>query len=180
MNKYDRLDEITKLINKRGTVRTNEIVEGLNVSDMTVRRDLAELEEKGVLTKIHGGARSNSAFQYKEMSHQENIRTTLRRNAISPKAVELIENGDTIFLGPGTTVQKLAEEIHHHSLTVITNCLPVFKILMNKQSLHFRVYLLGGEMRDLTEAFVGEMTNQLLNNLRFSKMFLVVMELKMV
>lgn len=77
-------------------------------------------------------------------------------------------------------MQKLAEEIHHHSLTVITNCLPVFKILMNKQSLHFRVYLLGGEMRDLTEAFVGEMTNQLLNNLRFSKMFLVVMELKMV
>lgn len=65
MNKYDRLDEITKLVNKRGSVRTNEIVEDLNVSDMTVRRDLAELEEKGVLTKIHGGARSNSAFQYK-------------------------------------------------------------------------------------------------------------------
>ena len=38
---------------------------------MTVRSRLAELEEKGVLTKIHGGARSNSAFQYKEMSHQE-------------------------------------------------------------------------------------------------------------
>ena len=52
---------------------------------MTVRRDLAELEEKGVLTKIHGGARSNSAFQYKEMSHQENIRTTLRRNYIAKK-----------------------------------------------------------------------------------------------
>ena len=50
MNKYDRLDEITKLVNKRGSVRTNEIVEDLNVSDMTVRRDLAELEEKGVLT----------------------------------------------------------------------------------------------------------------------------------
>ena len=46
MNKYDRLDEITKLVNKRGSVRTNEIVEDLNVSDMTVRRDLAELEEK--------------------------------------------------------------------------------------------------------------------------------------
>lgn len=71
MNKYDRLDEITKIVNKKGTVRTNEIVEDLNVSDMTVRRDLAELEEKGVLTKIHGGARSNSVFQFKEKSHQE-------------------------------------------------------------------------------------------------------------
>ena len=67
-------------VNKRGSVRTNEIVEDLNVSDMTVRRDLAELEEKGVLTKIHGGARSNPAFQYKEMSHQENIHVLLKKN----------------------------------------------------------------------------------------------------
>lgn len=95
MNKYDRLDEITKLINKRGTVRTNEIVEGLNVSDMTVRRDLAELEEKGVLTKIHGGARSNSAFQYKEMSHQEKHTHYIEeKRYIAKKAVELIENGE--------------------------------------------------------------------------------------
>ena len=60
MNKHERLDEIAKLVNKKGTIRTNEIVEGLNVSDMTVRRDLIELENKGILTKIHGGARSNS------------------------------------------------------------------------------------------------------------------------
>ena len=71
MNKHDRLDAIAKLVNKKGTVRTNEIVDGLNVSDMTVRRDLVELENQGILTKIHGGARSNSTFQYKEMSHKE-------------------------------------------------------------------------------------------------------------
>ena len=78
----------TKLQNsstKRGTVRTNEIVEGLNVSDMTVRRDLAELEEKGVLTKIHGGARSNSAFQYKEMSHQKHTHYIEEKRYIAKK-----------------------------------------------------------------------------------------------
>ncbi|MDT3828319.1 DeoR family transcriptional regulator, partial [Staphylococcus aureus] len=48
MNKHERLDEIAKLVNKKGTIRTNEIVEGLNVSDMTVRRDLIELENKGI------------------------------------------------------------------------------------------------------------------------------------
>ena len=57
LNKHERLDEIAKLVNKKGTIRTNEIVEGLNVSDMTVRRDLIELENKGILTKIHGGCR---------------------------------------------------------------------------------------------------------------------------
>ena len=156
MNKYDRLDEITKLVNKRGSVRTNEIVEDLNVSDMTVRRDLAELEEKGVLTKIHGGARSNSAFQYKEMSHQEkHTRFIEEKRFIAKNAVDLIEDGDTIFLGPGTTVQKLAEEINHYSLTIITNCLPVFNILI-KTNVTFQSLFIRWEMRDLTEAFVGE------------------------
>lgn len=71
MNKRERLEEITRLVNKKGTVRISEIVELLNVTDMTVRRDFIELEEQGVLTKIHGGARSNKAFQYREYSHSE-------------------------------------------------------------------------------------------------------------
>ena len=68
--------------NQKGTVRTNEIVEELNVSDMTVRRDLAELEEKGLLTKIHGGARSNSIFQFKEKSHQEKHTHNIEENVV--------------------------------------------------------------------------------------------------
>ena len=80
------------------------------------------------------------------------------------------------FLGPGTTIELLAQLIERESLTVITNCFPVFQILFEKRSLNFKVYLLGGEMRELTESFVGEMTNTLLQTKRFSKMFLVVME----
>lgn len=172
MNKYDRLDEITKLVNQRGTVRTNEIVEELNVSDMTVRRDLAELEEKGLLTKIHGGARSNSIFQFKEKSHQEKHTHNIEeKRSVARKAIQIIEENDTIFLGPGTTIECLAEIMELKSLTVITNCFPVFKILFEKRSINFKVYLLGGEMRDLTESFVGEMANTLLKTMRFSKMF---------
>ena len=66
MNKRERLAEITRLVNQKGTIRISEIVDSLKVTDMTVRRDFLELEEQGVLTKIHGGARSNKAFQYKE------------------------------------------------------------------------------------------------------------------
>ena len=75
------------------------------------------------------------------------------------------------FLGPGTTIELLAQLIERESLTVITNCFPVFQILFKKRSLNFKVYLLGGEMRELTESFVGEMTNTLLKTKRFSKMF---------
>lgn len=65
-------------------------------------------------------------------------------------------------MGPGTTIELLAQLIDRESLTVITNCFPVFQILFEKRSLNFKVYLLGGEMRELTESFVGEMTNTLL------------------
>ena len=172
LNKHERLDEIAKLVNKKGTIRTNEIVEGLNVSDMTIRRDLIELENKGILTKIHGGARSNSTFQYKEISHKEkHTRQIAEKRFIAKKAASLIEDGDTLFFGPGTTVELLAEVVKHNKHTIITNCLPVYKILLEKQTAHFRVYLIGGEMRHITEAFVGEMANAMLEKLRFSKMF---------
>ncbi|EHJ52550.1 transcriptional regulator LacR [Streptococcus macacae] len=172
MNKEQRLEEISRLINKRGTIRVAEIVEQLQVSDMTVRRDLTELEELGVLKRIHGGARSNSAFQYKEMSHEEKHSQRIEeKRYIAQKAAALIEEGDTIFLGPGTTVELLAEEINNSVLQVITNCLPIFQILLQKKSDSFRVHLLGGEMRTITQSFVGEMTNIVLEKMHFSKMF---------
>ncbi|HDT8107498.1 TPA: DeoR/GlpR transcriptional regulator [Enterococcus faecalis] len=172
MNKAERHAEISRLVHKKGTIRISDIVNSLNVTDMTVRRDLVELEEQGVLTKIHGGARSNKAFHYREFSHEEkHVQHIEEKRQIAKKAVEIIEEGDTIFLGPGTTVEALAEEIHNKKLTVITYCLPVFNILLSKKTDQFQVYLLGGEMRLVTSAFVGEITNTILEKMRFSKSF---------
>ncbi|MBF0759005.1 DeoR/GlpR transcriptional regulator [Ligilactobacillus murinus] len=172
MKKRERLEEITRLVNQKETIRVSDIVKLLNVTDMTVRRDLVELEEQGVLTKIHGGARSNKAFQYREYSHAEkHIQNKEAKQAIASKAAQLIEDGDTIFLGPGTTVAFLAEALNNQRLTVITNCMPVFTLLMAKKTEDFQVFLLGGEYRQVTEAFVGEITNTSLEKLRFSKMF---------
>lgn len=172
MKKRERLEEITRLVNQKGTIRVSDIVKLLNVTDMTVRRDLVELEEQGVLTKIHGGARSNKAFQYREYSHAEkHIQNKEAKQAIASKAAQLIEDGDTIFLGPGTTVAFLAEALNNQRLTVITNCMPVFTLLMAKKTEDFQVFLLGGEYRQVTEAFVGDITNTSLEKLRFSKMF---------
>lgn len=172
MNKFQRLEEIVRLVNKKGTVRISEIMETFGVTDMTVRRDLIELEDQGLLKKIHGGARSNSAFQYREISHEEKHTHHMEeKRQIAKLAADLIEEGDTIFLGPGTTVESFAEEINNLSLSVVTNCLPVFNILLNKKSETFKVFLLGGEMRRVTESFVGELTNTSLEKMHFSKIF---------
>ena len=82
MNKYDRLDEITKLVNKRGTVRTNEIVEDLNVSDMTVRRDLAELKRKVCLLRFMVAHVVILHFNIKRCPIRKNIRTISRKRDI--------------------------------------------------------------------------------------------------
>ena len=65
----------------------------------------------------------------------------------------------------------LAEEISNKHLRVNTNCLPIFHDLLKKKSDTFKVFLLGGEMREATQAFVGEMTNAIMDKMYFTKMF---------
>lgn len=172
MNKSKRQEAITTLVNKKGSVRVSDIVELLGVTDMTVRRDLAELEKQGVLTKTHGGARTNNSYKYLEISHDEkHMYNMAEKLYIAKKASNLIQDGDTIYLGPGTTVELLAKEIKNKKIRIITNCLPVFNILLEKKTELFQVFLLGGEKRRLTEAFVGEITYTILNTMRFTKSF---------
>lgn len=172
MNKIERLDELVKLVDRLGTITVAQIVESLKVSDMTVRRDLTELENQGKLTRIFGGAKSNKAQQYHEIPHEEKLFKNIEaKRAVAKKAVQLIEDGDTIFLGPGTSVEVLSEQISNQNLRVITNCLPIFNDLLKKKSDTFKVFLLGGEMRETSQAFVGEMTNAIMDKMYFTKMF---------
>lgn len=172
MNKNQRLDELVKLVDRAGSVTVSEIMESLKVSDMTVRRDLTELEKQGKITRIFGGAKSNKPSPYREIPHEEKLFKNIEaKRTVAKKAVEYIKDGDTIFLGPGTSVEVLAEEISNRNLRVITNCLPIFNDLLKKKSDTFKVFLLGGEMREATQAFVGEMTNAIMDRMYFTKMF---------
>ena len=71
MLKRERLMKICKIVNELGIVTVNEIIDELNVSDMTVRRDLDELEKSGKLLRIHGGAQSLTYSLDHELSHIE-------------------------------------------------------------------------------------------------------------
>ncbi|MBS4750361.1 DeoR family transcriptional regulator [Granulicatella sp. zg-ZJ] len=174
LSKEERLEAIIKLVDTKGSIRVSDIVDNLNVSDMTVRRDLTELEESGFLVRTHGGARSKNVFQHKELSHDDKHMMNIEeKKEIASKALELIEEGDTVFLGPGTTVAMLADKIvkTKKSLRVITNCLPIYNILMQEKSENIEIYLLGGEMREVTKSFCGDLTNMILSQMRFSKIF---------
>ena len=77
MKKSERLSKIVEIVNQKGTVSVNELIERLNVSDMTIRRDLASLENSGELIRVHGGAKSHTHLIYNELTHEEkSIRKT--------------------------------------------------------------------------------------------------------
>ncbi|MFL2079795.1 DeoR/GlpR family DNA-binding transcription regulator [Marinilactibacillus psychrotolerans] len=169
MIKDERYKSIMDMLTLSGTVRVTEIMEKLNVSDMTVRRDLADLEKRGLLERVHGGARINTFNE--ELSHKEKqIINVEAKRAIAKKAIESIKEGDTIFLGPGTTIELLAKLIDERNLQIVTNCLPVFEILNTKKKQN-KIYLIGGELRSNTQAFFGEITNKVLADMKFHKAF---------
>ncbi|GAB6638670.1 DeoR/GlpR family DNA-binding transcription regulator [Streptococcus uberis] len=172
MLKRERLLKIIDKVNTNGIITVNEIMQHLKVSDMTARRDLDELEKAGKLVRIHGGAQSiSSPIKKLEKSNTEKLNVqTKEKKEIASFAATLINDGETIFIGPGTTLEFFAEQLIDKTIRIVTNSLPVFDILKNSDSID--LILIGGEYRNITGAFVGSLTNQTISTLKFSKAFI--------
>ena len=164
MLKQEKLDSILEAVNTKGTITVKEIMESLDVSDMTARRYLQELADKDLLVRVHGGAE-----KLRTGSLLNNERSNVEKQEISRFAGHLIDEGETIFIGPGTTLECFARELPIDNIRVVTNSLPVFLIL-NERKLTDLI-LIGGNYRSITGAFVGTLTLQDLANLQFSKSF---------
>ena len=161
MNKKRRLEKILDMLKIDGTITIKEIIDELDISDMTARRDLDALEADGLLTRTHGGAQLLSSKKPLEKTHiEKKSLNTKEKIDIAKKACSLIKDGDTIFIGPGTTLEQLALELKGrkgYKIRVITNSLPVFLILNDSETID--LLLLGGEYREVTGAFVGSMAS---------------------
>ncbi|HFD3543039.1 TPA: DeoR/GlpR family DNA-binding transcription regulator [Enterococcus faecium] len=175
MNKKRRLEKILDMLKIDGTITIKEIIDELDISDMTARRDLDALEADGLLTRTHGGAQLLSSKKPLEKTHiEKKSLNTKEKIDIAKKACSLIKDGDTIFIGPGTTLEQLALELKGrkgYKIRVITNSLPVFLILNDSETID--LLLLGGEYREITGAFVGSMASTNLKAIRFAKAFVI-------
>lgn len=148
----ERRRNILHMIRTNGSARTVELAELFNVSDQTVRRDLLELEEKGLIRKAHGGGHS---VDYHGVPFGE--RAVLRmheKQLIAEEASRLISPGMTLVLSPGTTTEAIAHRINGMDLLVLTNSLAVTQALSDP---HTRVRITGGDYRSKGEALTGEL-----------------------
>ena len=174
MKKEERQNHIRNMLNSTGTVTVNEIMQELSVSDMTVRRDLSEMAQRGLLIRTHGGAqRIYSDESGLERSHLEKKRLQeAEKNDIANLTAAQVSDGETIFIGPGTTLELTASNLKNRNMRIVTNSLPVFDILSRSSSVD--LLLVGGEYRPITGAFVGTVSLQSIRSMRFSKAFISV------
>ncbi len=173
MLKEERHKFITELIEANGIIKVNDIQNELNVTDMTVRRDLKELEDKGMLDRVHGGAIRKNFVMPKELSHYEkrSINIDLKRQIAKIIAKEIKED-EVIFLGAGTTIELVYDYMTVKRAKIITNSMLVFQKF--KQDPRYELILIGGLYRENAAAFIGVLANQVLENLFVQKSFLSV------
>lgn len=171
-----RQQEILDRLRREGGVRVTELVETLGVSDMTVRRDIAQLADRGLVVRVHGGATLADA---PHSSHEPPFRTKLgeqreEKLAIARLAAELVPPGSSVALSAGTTTLALAEELRDVAdLTVVTNSVPVADALHEPDRPDRTVVLTGG-IRTPSDALVGPVAVRALRDLHVDLLFLGV------
>lgn len=147
MRPDERRDRILDAVRRDHRVSVDALADTLAISRETIRRDLNDLADRGLVRKIHGGAtlpdpQGEGAFAARMTEN------AAEKRAIARRAAELFAPGDTLFVDTGTTTLAFAEEIaRRQSLTVITNSLAIAQILGRSGNGH-SVYLIGGAFSD--------------------------------
>jgi len=155
----ERQRRISDLLQSDGSVRTAELTELLNVSAVTIRSDLRELQKNGECELIWGGAVSTVQLSEGELILES--RTTLNRESkrrIGQKAVELIEVGQTIFLDAGTTTVEIAKHLptEFDYVRIVTPALNI--AIAATYHTYVELVMPGGVLRNLTKSLIGAQT----------------------
>lgn len=144
---------ILEYINNNHAVSTVELIEHFDASEATIRRDLSEMSNKGIIAKVHGGAVSIQNQISNEYKVSERAtKNTEEKRVIAQYAASLIHPSDLIFLDAGTTTSYLIDYIDTPNLTFVTNAIIHAQKLSAKG---YKVYLTGGRLKSMTEALVG-------------------------
>jgi len=140
-------------LNARGSVRTSEVAEALDVTDETVRRDFEKLEAKGSLMRSHGGAIRMDPSRCEPTVHERAGENVAAKQAIARAALKRVQPGQTIYLDASTTVLSLALLLPDKPLTVVTSGLQIAMALAGKKGV--QCILLGGLLHESSLACIG-------------------------
>lgn len=171
MLKRERQRKISEFIKEKKSATVAELSRLFGVSQVTIRRDLDGLDSQGAIERAHGGAiLAERAVPEPPVIHRM-AEQVEEKKRIGEAAAKLVEDGDTIFIGSGTTTLEMARHLSgKKSLTVITNALNVANCLAERPEI--TVVITGGLLRHSELSMIGHLTEQALTNLRADKVFI--------
>ena len=171
MLKEERQKIILDKLEENKIIQVSQMTDLLDVTDMTIRRDLKELEDKNLLVRIHGGASRLEKARPREFSNEEKLLQNKElKIEIAKKISKLMIAEQNIFLGAGTTIEYVSEFLGDKKLNIFTNSLYLFRKLVFLDNVNIK--LIGGEFRKVTGAFVGALSLDLVSRMRFNQTFI--------
>jgi DeoR/GlpR family transcriptional regulator of sugar metabolism len=171
VRKQDRHDVICSIVHAAGRVRVSDLSTDIGVSEMTVRRDLEELEEKGLLTRVHGGAVSTVSRSFEPGFTARAQQNTEAKKRIGEAAAALVRDGETLIIDAGTTTLQVAGSLRPDlRLRVMALSLRVADVLADLPNVTLMIP--GGVVRPHERSFVGGMTLTTFDELTFDTVVL--------
>jgi len=174
-----RDEQILKLLLKKGSVTVDELIERLDASAPSIRRDLTRLEQKGLIRRTHGGATLVQEllyrpFRYDTAFESRQHRFVKEKRHIGLAAAELVVENETVGLTAGTTTTWVARSLRHrNNLTIITNAVNIGMELCNMPGL--KIHLTGGYVHwPWSFSLIGAAAVSYLGNTFLDKLFLSV------
>ncbi len=177
MLKEERQQRILEALQENKKVTVQELSQHFGTSEVTIRRDLADLAASGRLIRAHRGALAVSSTPPEPPVIQRMAIGREEKERIARAALNLINDGDSIFLGSGSTVACFAKHLAgSKKITVSTNALNIAMDLASLEA-DLAVVVMGGVIRAPELSLLGHITEQSLSEVRFNKIFMGVQAL---
>jgi DeoR family transcriptional regulator, aga operon transcriptional repressor len=171
LSSFERQNQILDFLHRNPRISITEICDNFSVSQATARRDLEYLAREAKIQRVHGGAIATLQAPPEQPILQRQGEQSEEKIRIGKAAAALVQDGETIFLGSGTTVLEVARALRGRTnLTVITNSLPVVNALAGVEGI--TLISLGGLLRPSELSFIGHITEQSLGEVRADKVII--------
>jgi DeoR family fructose operon transcriptional repressor len=167
----ERQERIVDVVDERGVVRVAELSRLFGVSEITIRRDLITLEQRGYLGRSHGGAVSRRRFQREPYFAQKGERNRNEKEAIGRRAALMIEAGETILVNSGSTNLELLKALPRTEIRIVTSNAGALAAVTAGE---IECIVVGGVFRPRSNSFVGGLAVLTLEQVYGSKCFIGV------
>ena len=171
LSNVERQESMARFVDQQQRTSIEQLVRQFDISPATARRDLYALVERGQVQRVHGGARTVKQASPEAPALDRQREQADEKRRIGTGAAALVKDGDTVFIGSGTTALEVARALRNYrGLTVITNSLLVVNALADVPEIE--LISLGGQLRRTEMSLIGHTAEHALADVRADKVIL--------